>query len=166
MSGQNQSDKKSEDCKKPVVPDGVKMIAILNYIGFGFMALFSLILVFLGVVLITKSSLNIIEDVTDAGYDILFIMGGLTIVVFCILFICFAMFLFFVGKGLWRLRNWARIACIILGCLGIVFGIKNFIEGLIVSADGYIFLSLLIISFNALIAGYLLFNRKVKEAFS
>ena len=68
MDGRNQSDKKSKDHEKPVVPDGVKMIAILNYIGFGFIAIIGLILLVLGVFLILKSGLNIIEDAAEAGY--------------------------------------------------------------------------------------------------
>ncbi|MEA3429735.1 MAG: hypothetical protein U9R08_00520 [Nanoarchaeota archaeon] len=66
---------------------------------------------------------------------------------------------FFIGRGLWKGQNWARILASIFAILGFLMSILSLMGGAIVSG----ILSLLI---TGLIAYYLLFNKDVKRAFS
>ena len=133
------------------VPVGVKIISILYYIGAVFGIIFGLLLIF-GAETFT-SILNgvLLIDALDSGLSGLFIAGG-------IIMIALGVLGFFIGRGLWKGRNWARIFVIILSILGVLIGVFSMVQG---DVAGNIFG----LAVNLIIGGYLLFSRKVKEAF-
>ena len=102
----------------------------------------------------TKLMGPIISQVPVIGTlgSMLFIVGGVVMLFFGILN-------FFVGRGLWKGKNWARIFVIIFAVLGIIVAVYLVIKGSFVQG-----ISDLLVS--GLIAGYLLFSSKVKEAFA
>jgi hypothetical protein len=134
------------------VPRGVKFIAILHYLGalIMFLAFLSGLAILFGFL---DSSTLAVPDVTNS---ILYTSLGIALV-FLVLHI-------FLGRGLWKGRQWARILTIILAVLGLAGSVYGIIQGLdnitnIISNSVGIILSLLI-------AIYLLFSKKVKTAFS
>ena len=83
-------------------PVGVSIIAVLNWIGGGLLALLSLLLLFVGNVF--------------GGFDNIF--GGAVIVIMLIV-LALAGLAIWVGVGLWRMRPWAHITAIVLYSLNI-----------------------------------------------
>jgi len=140
------------------VPVYVKIISILYY----FSAVISFIIgigLFIGGVVggpvisrlgidnILESGIN--NNPLDAWLIPIFlgslIIAGLLMIGVGVLFI-------YIGKGLWRGRNWARITTIVFSAIG-----------LLSSLGGLDFVSVVI---NGLIGGYLLFSKQVKKSFS
>lgn len=130
------------------VPTGVKVISVLYYIGAGFSILFGL-LFFVG-----------------AGYmgtlvsqiPLLGLLGSGFFVAVGIILIGLGALSIFIGRGLWKGKNWARITAIIFSVLGILSGLYSVVKGN--------YFSLLGLLINLLIGGYLMFNSSVKSAFS
>lgn len=129
------------------VPTGVKVISVLYYIGAAFGIIFGLLLIVGSGVI--SSLLGSVFGALGAG---LFIFWGIILLALGILGI-------FVGIGLWKARPWARIVAIIFSCLGILMAIISIVSGNIVS-------QLFNLIFQGVIAGYLLFNNSVKQAFA
>jgi len=131
------------------VPTGVKIIAVLDYIG-------AALLLLLGIgMLIGAGQLSSILAAVP-------IIGGWIsgfIIVFAIILIALAVLAFFIGRGLWKGQNWARIVSIIFAIIGVVFAVIGMVQG---NISGNI-ISLII---NAIIGGYLFFSNDVKEAFA
>lgn len=128
--------------KKIHVPTGAKVISVLYYIG----AVLGIILGLL--FLLGAGALESIAEqipllaVLGAG---LFVLGGIILIALGILG-------FFIGRGLWKGRNWVRVVAIILACLGFITAIFSFdILGIII---------------HGIIGGYLLFSTRVKKAFT
>ncbi len=113
------------------VPTGVKIIGVLYYIGAG-LTLLGSIAFFVG--------MNFI-------FPGLGTIGGIVLLVLAVLS-------FFVAKGLFKLKNWARIVVIILGVLGIVSAITDFSGG-----------SILTLVINGAIVWYLTMSPVGKGAF-
>lgn len=143
------------------VPVLVKVLAVLYYISAGVAAI--------GLIFIIASSIFVSGRILSLLVSIIFIGG-------------FIALLFFIARGLWKGQNWARIMVIIFCILGIISAIGGIITFSIfrnaVSAVGDNLTSimaplqivqttmlLVVIMIDMLIAGYLLFNKKVKEAF-
>ena len=145
------------NAKSGRVPGFVKAIAILYFLAAVFTILLGIIL-FLGGVFGTTIFSSVGAD-TLLQYtsgrnqiDSLFvpiILGSLTIV--GIIFIAFGILHIFIGKGLWRGKQWARIVTIIFMILGLISGITSF--------------DIFTIVVSLVIGSYLLFSRKVKAAF-
>ena len=117
------------------IPIWVKFIA---YINFGIAILLLIFGAFFGLTLLATPNLL-----------------GFVGLVFSI---AFAMLYFFIGRGLLKGQNWARIVVIIfvaLDALGVIF---NAFEGN--------YKSIFILPFFLIVGGYLLFSSKVKKAFS
>ncbi len=131
------------------IPAGVKVISVFYYIS-AVLGILSGILFLVA----TKLMGPIISQVPVIGTlgSMLFIVGGVVMLFFGILN-------FFVGRGLWKGKNWARIFVIIFAVLGIIVAVYLVIKGSFVQG-----ISDLLVS--GLIAGYLLFSSKVKEAFA
>lgn len=119
------------------VPVGVKIIAVLLYIGAGLSALLSVI----GIGALLLGSLPL----TTKWTLLVTLLIVLTIVNF------------FLGRGLWSLHNGARLIVIVLNVIGVFFDLFSLATG-----DTGVFTSIFI---SALIAGYLLFSEEVKTAF-
>lgn len=128
------------------VPIGVKIIAILNYIGAGFAFLFGILFILGGGAMASAIPLL---GLLGAGF---FIAAGVILLGLGILSL-------FIGLGLWKLKKWARIVAIIFAVLGVIGAIAGMIGGSIVS----LIPSLVI---EGVIGGYLWFHPEVKEAFS
>jgi hypothetical protein len=134
--------------EEKTIPTGVKVLAILEYIGAVFLALLALALMFGGGMLASFLGEMPLVGALAGG---LFIVMGIIILPFAVLF-------FFIGRGLWKGQNWARIVSIVFAALGFASGIFSLIVGDFLSLGG--------ILINGLIGWYLLFNVKVKEAFA
>jgi len=134
-----------------LMPVGVKIIAILYYIGAVLVILAALGFLLGGAALAGfAGAIPGLEVLGGLGAG-LFIVGG-------IILIALAVLLFFIGKGLWKGVNWTRIAVIILSAIGIVSAIVSIINGEFGAT-----ISLVI---HVIIGGYLLFNKTVKQAFA
>jgi len=130
-------------------PTGVKVIAVLYYIGAVLGIIFGLLfLVGAGAIGSIASQIPVIGAL-GAG---LFVVGGIILIGLGVLG-------FFVGRGLWKARPWARIVAIIFAVLGILMAIISMIQGSIAS-------NIFNLVIQLVIGGYLLFSSKVKEAFA
>ena len=129
------------------VPVGVKVISILYIIG-------AVISVIAGVSLFFGSS-------ALAGLLGTFgsVLGGALFVVGIIL-VGVGVLGFFIGRGLWKGKNWARITAIVLALIGFVLTLIAVIGGSLVVGN---VISLVV---DGVIAGYLLFSKSVKQAFA
>ena len=131
-------------------PTGIKVISVLYYIGCGLLAIFAILMfvgsAFLGGLLATLGS----EMLTALGATIFIVLG--------VVFLLFAVLYFFLGRGLWKLQNWARIVGGILSALAVLSGIMSLIQG-----TWSVIVSLAI---NGFIVWYLFFNQEVKNAFA
>lgn len=130
------------------VPAGVKVLSILSYIG-------AVILVISGIVLLVGGGFiaPMLETLPLVGSFIsgLLVAGG-------IIMIGLGVLAFFVGRGLWKGRNWARILVIVLAFLGVLMSIISMVMGGI--STGIV--SLII---DLAIGLYLLLSSSVKRAF-
>jgi hypothetical protein len=137
--------------KKPV-PVGIKIISILFYItglfGFSFG-----IMIALGTSVISV----IISEIPE--FAILAFFGSTLFIITGIILMGFAILAFFIGRGLWKGQNWARIITIIFEIMTIMGIVAGIIMGI------YIY-EVVISIVPLIITTYLLFSRKVKEAFS
>ena len=126
------------------MPLGVKIISILHYIAAAFTVLASLILI-------------LSAGAVGSAIPFFGAIGGLMLGAAAVFMIGLAVLVFFIGRGLWKGQNWARIVAIVFGCLGMIratFGI----------ADNPSYVATLVI--YVLIVGYLAFSPKVKKIFA
>jgi len=137
------------DDKQPV-PFGVKIIAILYYIGAVLGVIFGLIFLVVGTG-IMGSKLIPLLGALGAG---LFIAAGIVI-------LGLGVFDFFIGRGLWKAKSWARIVVIVFAALAILGTITSMmVQGKIVGSGVFNLITQLVI------CGYLLFSKSVKQAFA
>lgn len=138
------------------IPTGVKVIAILFYIGAALSIISGLLSLFgaslFGSVFGNMSGLGMI------GAGFLFIMA--------LFYIGIGILYIFIGRGLWMLKQWARITAIVLAVLGLLFAIIRLMVTLIANSIMGLILVLIEIILYSFIAGYLLFSNEVKKAFS
>jgi len=130
------------------VPIGVKIISILYYIAAGSGILFAIFL-FAGSAFLS-TLFPFLTTISAWGY---------ILVVFCaIMVLGFSVLSFFIARGLWNAKNWARILVIVfsgLGILGVLSSLfSNFSFSLIVQ-----------LAVHGAIGGYLLFAKEVKKLF-
>jgi len=129
---------------KNSAPLGVKIIGIVYFIG--------AVLSFLaGIFLIAgvKLLLNFEDLFNILGSEILIFLGVILILI--------AVLYFFIGRGLFKGRSWARIIVIVFSVLGFVFSLIGMF-----SEFWSNFISFVI---NLVFAGYLFFSREVKNFF-
>jgi len=127
-------DKKSQEQVKQA-PIGVKTISMIYFIGAIFLIIF-------GTTAVLVSA--------NSGYTPIILTF---IILFSLVISCFI-----IARGLWKLKQWARIAAIILLILMMAFT-------MIIIFEDMTFVSYLFIAIGLSIIAYLLFNKKVKEAF-
>jgi hypothetical protein len=130
------------------VPVLVKVIAVLNYVSAGGVIIGGLLFLF------ASSFLSSVL----ASSPLFSIFGSAFFIVIGILMLGLGILSILVGRGLWRGKSWARILEIVLRCLAILGSLNTIVSGQIM---GGIFVILI----SSAIAGYLLFNKQVKEAF-
>ena len=138
-----------------IIPLPVKILAIINF----FIAILTWVS---GVWAIVAGSTlsNIIGKLFGSYPNALPTIGTLGSVVFGIvgfIVILMGFISFFVGKGLWSGKNWARIFVIVISILGTIGSL-----GSVISGNFYKFIPLII---YAGIGIYFLFNKSVKESF-
>src|SRR3989344_1989591 len=126
------------------IPIGVKIISILFYLVSAGM-IFSAITLMVSGIAIPIPGLGLLGSAT-------FIVGG-------IILVALGVFGLFVGRGLWKGKNWTRIVAIIFMAVYIISGIISLIQGVSI-------ITILFVLIYAFIAGYLLFSSKVKAAFA
>ncbi len=131
------------------VPTGVKVIAVLYYIGAILGIIFGLLF------LIGTGTIDSIAD----QIPMLVALGASLFVVSGIILIGLGVLGFFIGRGLWKARPWARIVTIVFAALGILMAVISMIQGDIAG-------NILGLVIELIIGGYLLFNNNVKEAFA
>ncbi len=131
------------------IPTGVKVIAVLNYIGAALAIILALIFFFGAGAM--GSLTNKIPGLGLLGAGIFIVLG--------VIMLALGILSIFIGRGLWKGQNWARIVSIIFLTLGIISSVVSVIGGKIMS--GIIYLIIYVA-----IAAYLLFNKKVKQAFA
>ena len=131
------------------IPTLVKVISVLYYIGAILLAISGILMVFGSSALVGLFST--VPDLAAVGTAIFIVLG--------IILIVFAVVGFFIGRGLWKRRKWARIVAIILAIIGLVFALLGVVSGQIGS-------NIISVIVNALIGGHLLFSKKVKSAFA
>ena len=131
------------------IPVGVKIISVLYYIGAVLGVIFGILfLVGAGFMGSIASQIPLI-GILGAG---LFVFGGIILIILGVLG-------FFIGRGLWKGKNWIRIVAIIFSCLGIIMAI-------FLIAGGSIFNGIFNLLVQGLVSGYLMFDSSVKEAFA
>ena len=133
------------------VPGLVKVISVLFYIG-------AVIVVLVGIAAIFGASFMgvFVEQIPGLGA-----LGALGVGVFIVLglvFIGVGVLEYFIGRGLWKAKSWARTIAIIFSVLGLLMAILSLMGGNVISI-----LSLLL---NGTIGGYLIFSKEVKAAFA
>jgi hypothetical protein len=131
--------------EKKTVPTGVKIISIFYYIGAVFGVLFGILFLVSGGI--------IAEQIPLLG-----LIGGFVFIIFGLVLLSLGILGIFIGRGLWKGRNWARILAIIFAVLGILLAVASFWQGMVFSGITNLFV-------NGLIGGYLLFSKKVKDVF-
>lgn len=131
------------------VPTGVKVIAVLYYIGAVLGIIFGLLFLVGAEAIGSIASQIPVLGALGAG---LFIVGGIILIGLGVLG-------FFVGRGLWKARPWARIVAIIFAALGILMAIISMIQGSIT-------INIVDLVIQLVIGGYLLFSNNVKQAFA
>jgi len=141
--------KKKVPVEAKTVPTGVKIISVFYYISAALGVLF-------GIMFIIGAGLlgSMLSQIPMLGFlgSGLFIIGG-------IIMIGMSVLSFFIARGLWKARQWARIVTIIFACLGLLTAILLTIQmGIASNIVGLVL--------NAAIGGYLVFSSKVKEAFA
>lgn len=134
--------------KQKSIPTGVKIISVLHYIGAGVMGIIGLMFILGG---------GMFESLLAENPELASLSAGL-FVFFGILFICFGVLAFFIGRGLWKLQNWARITAIVFSCIGAISSIISLVMG-----D---FGSIVSLAIQVIIGSYLWFNKDVKKAFA
>jgi len=135
--------------EKKSVPTGVKVIAVIHYIG----AVLGLLVGLLWIISAGHLGSSAIQVPIIGAIGVgLFIAGG-------IIFMSLGILAFFLGRGLWKAKPWARIVVIIFSALGVLMSIISITQGGIISSIPNLVI-------QGTIGGYLLFNNKVKQAFS
>ncbi len=147
------------------IPAGVRIISVFNYV-------ISLILVLSGLAFLLGAGIFSSEDAQatvvrlfedlSASTTIATSVAGMfsqILVAAGILSIMFAVLFFFIARGLWRRQNWARILAIIFFAIGFIGALADILRGDIAR-------NVIELVIDGFIAGYLLFNSRVKTAFS
>jgi hypothetical protein len=132
-----------------MVPTGVKIIAVLYYIG-------TVLEAIAGIGMLAGG--GFMGAALSRNFGGVGIVGGAFFIVAGIILLGFAVLSFFIGRGLWHGKNWARILAIIFGCLGVLSGLGSIAKG-----SGGSYVSLII---NLVIVLYLWLTKEVKMAFA
>jgi hypothetical protein len=127
------------------LPVGVQIISVLYYIG-------AVLGVVFGLLFVSASGYlaSMIPELAGLGAGLFVFLG--------ILLIGVGVLGFFVGRGLWGLKPWARIFAIILAALGILSAIYSMITN-------FSFGNIVSILIHGFIGYYLLLNKEAKRAF-
>jgi hypothetical protein len=137
------------------IPLGVKIISILFYIGTVICLVFGLVLVFGSKIMVA----SLIASNPGVGLESI-PQGKIVtlIVVLGILFIAASVFAFLIGRGIWRLRKWARITAMILAIIGFAFAVFSVVIS-------FRFMQIISLLIDGFIGGYLLLSKEARRVF-
>ncbi len=117
-------------------PLGVKILSVLAYIGAAFTLLAGIFMIF-GAGFIPKALPAGVVSMMGAG------LIGAGLIFAGLLFIALAVLAYFVGKGLWKGQNWARILVLVFAVIGVLGSLMPFslinlvIDGVIIWYLGF-----------------------------
>lgn len=140
--------KQTESVKK--IPVGVQVSSILFYIFAGLCALIGLFFII--------GANTIVSLIADSTPELASIITGPIFIILGIIIIGIGILSFFVGRGLWKLKSWARILAIILAILCVVYTVYTIIKS-------FAFMQLIDLIIGGFIAIYLIFSNEAKKAF-
>lgn len=140
--------KQTESSKK--IPAGVQIISVFYYICAGLCVLLGLL-----VLILAKGIASYFGEQDAALLSV--ITPGL-IVGLGVFLMLLGVLTFFIGRGLWRLRSWARILAIILGVVVAIYSIYSMITG-------FAFMQIINLAISGAIAIYLIVDKEAKGAF-
>ena len=129
-----QTKKTNSSTERPV---GVTILAVLGYIGAILMLLLGLLFL-IGSSAITSIIATVAPEI--ANYSSL---GTMVVIVIGIVLLGFAVLYYYIARGLWNGRNWARIVMLVFSTLSVIsslwpFNIVNLIlNGLIIWYLGF-----------------------------
>ena len=125
---------------KKEMPTGVKLIAVLYYVS-------AAVGVLLGILFLAAGGLlgSTIPFLAALG-----VVGG-------IIFLAFGIVSFFIGRGLWQGKDWARIIAIVFAAIGLLSSLLTIAGSLVGGLIGLIL--------HGAIIWYLMFNKEGKNAF-
>lgn len=136
---------------------GVKIISVFHYINSGFWMM-------LGFILLT-SSRGIVDYIVDNAISQIPEMINIdkellvsVVVTLGIISLGFSILNFFVARGLWKLKQWARIVSIVLASIVIIFTVYSI-------SNKFDFLSSIRILIRGPILVYLIFCKEAVNAF-
>ncbi len=144
---------------KKQIPAGVMIIAIMGFISCAIFLIGGIIFILGGIIFsinpITiefppEIPAQIASAMNQVLVPALFIMG--------LILVISTLIIFFISRGLWRLKNWARITVIILSVLMAVSAFFSIMGGELKSLLG--------LAINVIVAAYLIFSENVKNSFS
>jgi len=125
--------------KTKKIPVGIKVISVLYYIG----AVLSII----GAAMFIFSGAYAVPGLVGGG--MLMGLGAFAVIIF----LAFGALGFFIGRDLWRLKAWARIAVLVISGLGVISAVTG----------EFNLIGLLI---NLLVGWYVGFHKEVLDAFN
>jgi len=129
------------------IPIGVQVVSILFYIGAALSALLGLFMMLSSELLLSALPAELELTLSSTFFVIL---GAV--------FIGIGVLNFFIGRGLWKLKSWARILAIILACFGALYTLASMLGGITIT-------QVVALAINIFIGGYLIFSKEVKKAF-
>jgi hypothetical protein len=135
-------------------PSGVTIIAVLMFIGAGFLALGSFVFFFVGVMDMTGA--DAAEPISTA-IAAMGVSGGL-------FFLILAGAHVFLAMGVLKLRSWARLVCMVLIALGMALALMSFFLRVPNPVAPRIVCQFLVIALDVWILWYLV-RPHVKQAF-
>ncbi len=130
------------------VPTGVKIISILYYIS-AVLGVLLTIFLFAGIAFLS-TLFPFLTAISAWGYGL--------VIFSAILALGFSALSFFIARGLWKLKNWARMLAIVFAGLGVLGGLYSLFSG-------FSFSMVIELAVQAAIGGYLLFAKEAKRAF-
>jgi len=142
--------KNTKDIKKSL-PLGVKICSILYYISAVFFTLLGLSFIF-GASLMSEVFTQALDQQLPVINPVVFVIMGL-------IFVLISVLMFFIGRGLWKLKQWARI-------IAIIFAVFFVMSGIISILRGNFNIDLIYFIANLFIGWYLLFTKEAKKIFS
>ena len=137
-----------EGAKK--LPVGVQIISVWYYI-------LAALCVLVGLFIIIGAN-AIISLLIESAPELESVLTGGVIIGVGLILIGIGVLCFFVGRGLWKLKQWAKILAIIFAITGIVLMVYSMITG-------FAFLQVVRFAINVAIGAYLIFSKEAKGIF-
>ncbi|MGY4884382.1 MAG: DUF2127 domain-containing protein [Nanobdellota archaeon] len=145
--------KQEKVARKEHLPMGVKVVSVLYYIwailwiGFG-------LLVALGATIIINYLISLFPQLETVSYGTLVVVG----IIVGLVLVALGILEFFVARGLWKLKPWARVTAILLSALAII----NSVLALTASFDSVQIVRLIV---DGGIIAYLMLSKEARRLY-